>query len=394
MSRSTGEEDIEQSCKQRLFEITLSDVRPSCHCSCVHLESLSEQLCAWKADNCVTGKENCISSKSSKDLGVPLTKRAKRRYCSGEKLPKSHLQSWSIPSLSSRDPYDYRGSEICALTSQEQGSFYRHFRHRNTEETFKKHDPVQNVIDRRLKKEPKISFVSPQVTTHGQGLRIVPVCEKSKTYSDQGQRKRQSVPKGPTAKQGWAYSFKNCKYPSKTATTADYKKHSKDKVKQYLVQRGVRMLQYRPEVRGLRGSSLLYDQEEDISYCSKTSLQSTHGESNLSNHLHCFSLEPKVERGQTVVNKEEQLKPKLSKKKEKLYVNSRLFMPSLSSNAPGSNVVFNSGHPTNLLQHRYQVPFSGAKCGFRYETLCVEGYERNSQPLMVVGPWIPPTSSF
>ena len=432
------EEEAQLTCATQEQPLSLSERQ--CRCTCLHSGGDSGFFSGWGAvqcfEACVPISSDCLGSKTAskeylsgtaeglKAGGAKVPPAGKRRASgarSAEDKPRHHpLMSRSVPSLTSQNLYNVRGAEVCYLQPHEQALYYRQ---KVTYDAARKADVVHTHLPPKRKREAMP--ITPQVATKGPGLQITPVhkpyprsmelqgtanadstllqqADKRATAAKNCMVGSKSCGGGTKKKQeqdsrvSWAHSIKV--YKNNYSTEGEVSKDGRSTKRPVMLQGRMKhqfkhcrlkMLQYRPDLKAyVRGAGWLEEEEE---VCNMPALLDSSGssESLLSHPLKCFPLGPsapcKDQKQETGCKKPEHSqngKKKQSKDKNA----SRPGIPALGNTVHG--VVFNSQQPANLLQHRCQVSFMGMQQGFRYETLCLKGFGRNSSPQMVVGPWI------
>lgn len=411
---------------------------PQCRCTCLHSGGDNGFFRGWGTVQCSTAcvptssewlesksaSKECVSNAAEGHKGggtkVPVGKRRASAASSVGDKPRNYLLvSRSASSFSSQDLYKVRGAEVCYLQPHEQARYYRQ---KVTYDAARKGDVVHTHLPARKKRE--VMPITPQVATKGPGLQITPMYRPSgRSLDPQGTtsadsilfqaEKRTRVAKhcvidsngcggGAKKKQDqdsrvhWTHSIKPHKQNhsvaegelNKDGSTTKRSVLLQGRIKHQFTQRGLKMLQYRPDLKTyVRGAGWLEGEEEACSM--PTLLDTTSGsEAPLSNPLKCFPLGPSVackDQKQDDGSRKNTNPQKQKKKNSKGKNPSHPVIPALGHTVHG--VVYNSQQPANLLQHRYQVSLMGMQHGFRYETLCLQGYGRSSPPL-VVGPWI------
>ena len=409
--------------------VSLSERRTAlsqCRCTCFHNGGDSGCFKGWGAIQCSTAcglpvRELPGSKSASKECISMKAAAGKRRASSGDKTRVNHLLSRSVPSLFSQDQYNVSGTEMCSLRPHEQALYYRR---KVTYDAARKSEVVHTYQPPRKKREAEL--IAPQVATKGPGLQITPVHKPShRSLDPRGVASVESLQTGSrttAAKQG-TYGSKGSRDGAKKKLEQESRVHWAHSMKHYQHNHSVvdkelnkdgnstkrptmlqcrrknqfthyrfKMLQYQPDLKtgGRRGAGWL----EGEGVCSMPALHDTTSSSSetlLTTPLKCFPLGPSVtdkdHKAESSSKKPAcQQKEKKKNSKGKGPCPSRPVVPPLGHSVHG--VVYNSQQPANLLQHRCQVSFMGMQKGFRYETLCLQGYGRNSPPLMVVGPWI------
>lgn len=434
------EEVTEMDARKQLLSLLERRTVPSqCRCTCLHNGGDSGSFKGWGAIQCSAAcglisreslgsksvSKECISgSMERQKSGNTKAAAGKRRGSSGDKIRVYPLMSRSVPSLSSQDLYNVRGTEVCCLQPHEQALYYRQ---KVTYDAARKGDVVHTHLPPRKKREAEP--IAPQVATKGPGLQITPVHKPSQsdrymelrgTASADSFLLLQTGSRATAAKQGTSGS-NGSRSGAKKKLEQDSRVHwasmklyrhnhsvvdgelSKDerspkrsvllqgRMKNQFTHHRLKMLQYQPELKAGRSGAGWLEREE---VCSMPTLHDTTSgsETLLTNPLKCFPLGPSVtckDQKEESSSKKPAYQQKEKKKNSKGKGPSRPVVPALGHTVHG--VVYNSQQPANLLQHRCQVSFMGMRKGFRYETLCMQGYGRSSPPLMVVGPWITTT---